>query len=99
MSYATIAAALRGSIATPGERVPDTVVISYPTFVDIVVDLQTHKVKREFEDEIDLTKPVCSTVWGEGELMAHSEGNAAEYTNPEDIAAYQLARDILAKQQ
>ena len=78
------------------ERRPDTVVITFPTYVDVVVDLKTGETKREFESEFDLDKPVCSTVWAEGELLSEIEFpfNGID-ENPDDLAAISQARKTL----
>ena len=81
-------------------RKVDTVVITYPTFVDIVVDLTTGEIKREFEAEVDLDKPVCSTTWAEGELLGSSDdGTQSGFSDGNDREAYLRASALVRQQQ
>lgn len=79
-----------------GERRPDTVVVTFPTYVDVVVDLKTGETKEEYEGQYDKTRPVCSTVWAEGELLTEKNfGDDSGYYAPGDQAAVDNALKII----
>ncbi len=92
-----------GLPSPPGEspfgetRKPDTVVISFPTVVDIVVDLRTGETKQEYEAP-DLAKPICATAWAEGELLGESDdGTQSGFVHGEDREAYLQAMKVISR--
>ena len=62
------------------ERKPDTVVLSFQTSVDYVVDLQTGAVKTEYEAVPIGALPYNASTWAEGELLSEEAGSPNTYS-------------------
>ena len=82
------------------ERVADTIVISFPTTVDYVVNLATGEVKREFEGEVDFDSPSYASSWSEGELLGESiDGTQSGFGDGDDRTAYLKAMTAVRTQE
>lgn len=80
-------------------RKPDTVVVTFPTYVDIVVDLKTGETKTEYEAPDISAVPFCATTWIEGELAGEiDEPGNVRSIHPDDRLPLLRALEIVRGQ-